>query len=301
MTQGTLKYFPPLLKLITIILIVLTGSLIASVISMLIADPVFGIDISSAAEVYSNVSFMRALQIIQSLLVFILPSALSIYLLYPNNKDVIPGKGRFTIVFFIIAGAIIIFSQRFISWTGWLNHQFQLPTNMQSLTDWINTKEQEALTITEVMLQISNWPQLLITIFVIAILPAIGEEWLFRGLIQRELSNAFRNVHVAIFATAIIFSAIHVQFLTFLPRFVLGLILGYLMVYSKNIWMPITAHFVNNFSAVVIYRYYALNNMEQQALEMPAENPFGIGVIISAIIMIVLIITTRILGRKQIP
>lgn len=299
MKQGSLNYLPPLLKLVTLIVIALTGSLIASILTFAIAQPLFGVDISSLEEVYHNVSFLRALQIIQSVLVFILPSALAVHLLYHKNEQAIPGKGRFTIIFFIIAIVIIFFSQGFISWTGWLNHQLQLPESWQTITDWISSKEDEAMELTEVMLQTTNWPQTLITVFVIAVLPAIGEEWLFRGIIQRELTNVFRNIHIAIFVTAFVFSAIHIQFLTFLPRFVLGLMLGYLMVYSRNIWMPITAHFFNNFLAVVAYRYYETNGLEQEALDMPVDNPFGLSVVASFLLILGLIIITWRLGKMQ--
>ncbi len=299
MIQGAFKHFPPLLKLAILILIILTGTMLASLISYLIAQPLFDVNIYSTEEVYRNVTFIRVLQIIQSLLVFILPAALSIYLLYPSSKDIIPGKGHFTILLFIIAGLIIFISQGFISWTAWLNHQLQLPDSLQSLTNWITTKEDEAIAITKVILQTNDWPQTLITVFVIAVLPAIGEEWIFRGIIQRELTLTFHNVHVAIFVTAVIFSAIHVQFLTFLPRFVLGLILGYLLLYSKNIWMPISAHFFNNFIAIIIHRHYTINHMEDQALDTPIENPFSLWVISSVIFMIVLILLTRLLAKNK--
>jgi hypothetical protein len=89
----------------------------------------------------------------------------------------------------------------------------------------------------------------------IAILPALGEELLFRGLIQHLISRWFRNSHVAIFGTAFLFSFIHFQFFGFVPRFLLGLYFGYLLFWSGSLWLPIVAHLINNGLAVFYYHY----------------------------------------------
>ncbi|MCU4163944.1 lysostaphin resistance A-like protein [Carboxylicivirga caseinilyticus] len=298
MTKGTLNHFPPILKLLTLIIIVLTGSLILSLISLLIAKPVFGVDINSADDIYNNIQFLQVLQILQSLFVFILPSTLAVHLLYLKNNEVIPGKGKFNLAFFLIAFITILLSQSFISWTAWINQQLQLPEFLSSVTNWISLKEEQAANLTDLMLTTSDWKQTLVTVFLIAVLPAIGEEWLFRGLIQRELMNLFKNAHIAVIITAIIFSAIHIQFLTFLPRFVLGLILGYMMIYSRNIWMPITAHFTNNFMAVIIYQFYQRN--EPNFPNNETYYSFDASVIISLVIIIGSILATYQLGKKQV-
>jgi len=74
----------------------------------------------------------------------------------------------------------------------------------------------------------------------------------FRGVIQKKLKNILNNPHIAILITSFVFSAIHMQFFGFLPRFFLGMILGYLFYYSGNLWMPIIAHFINNALAVLL-------------------------------------------------
>nr|WP_321406021.1 type II CAAX endopeptidase family protein [uncultured Carboxylicivirga sp.] len=298
MTKGTLNHFPPILKLLTLIIIVLTGSLVLSLISLLIAKPIFGVDINSADDIYNNIQFLQVLQILQSLLVFILPSALAVHLLYFKNNEVIPGRGKFNLAFFLIAFISILLSQSFISWTAWINQQLQLPEFLSGVTNWISLKEEQAANLTDLMLTTSDWKQTLVTVFLIAVLPAIGEEWLFRGLIQRELMNLVKNAHIAVIITAIIFSAIHIQFLTFLPRFVLGLILGYMMIYSRNIWMPITAHFTNNFMAVVLYQFYKGNEPDFPNNEI--DYSFDANVIISLVIIIGSIIVTYQLGKKQV-
>ncbi|TAF81977.1 MAG: CPBP family intramembrane metalloprotease, partial [Sphingobacteriales bacterium] len=89
-------------------------------------------------------------------------------------------------------------------------------------------------------------------LLMIAILPAIGEELFFRGTIQNIFTALFKNPHVAVWLTAILFSAIHLQFYGFLPRMFLGALFGYLFIWGKSIWLPILGHFLNNGFAVIM-------------------------------------------------
>nr|WP_321453658.1 CPBP family intramembrane glutamic endopeptidase [uncultured Carboxylicivirga sp.] len=297
MTKGTFNHFPPLLKLLTIFIIALTGSLLVS-ISMYLLAPIFNIDINSPEEIYKNLAFLRSIQILQSIFVFILPAGLAVYLLYSKDDNIIPGNGRFTIHFFVLAILTIVFSQLFVGWTASINQQLQLPEFMSGITNWITTKEDQASEITDLMLTTHNWRDKVITVFLVSVLPAIGEEWIFRGLIQRELQNIFKNYHLAVLITAIIFSAVHVQFLTFLPRFILGLMLGYMMVFSRNIWMPITAHFTNNFMGIMVYMVY---QKDVDSIQNPSSHyPFDISIVVSLLFVISLLLITRKIGKQQI-
>jgi membrane protease YdiL (CAAX protease family) len=93
---------------------------------------------------------------------------------------------------------------------------------------------------------------LLLNLFVVAILPAIGEELIFRGAFQKLFSQLFKNKHIGIWLAAALFSAIHLQFYGFIPRMLLGAIFGYLLYWSGSLWVPIWAHFVNNAMGVTL-------------------------------------------------
>lgn len=301
MRHGLFAPLSPFFKLVIIILLVLIGSILASTFSLLLAQVIFEVDIFSLESMEQNIPFMQAMQIMQSIMIFIIPSAAAAYLLYEQSEVIIPGEGKYDtkpfILLIILAFTAIFVSQGFIAWTAWLNQSLQLPETWAVVSEWIKAAEDQAMHLTKIMLQTSSWQHSLITIFMIAVLPAIGEEWLFRGLIQKELGKAFKNIHLAIFVTAIIFSAVHMQFLTFLPRLVLGIILGYLMVFSRNIWIPIAAHFFNNFLAVALFWYYSQSNNENLALESPTENPMDIGVFISLIILVGILFAIKQIGR----
>jgi uncharacterized protein len=118
--------------------------------------------------------------------------------------------------------------------------------------------EEEAAQLTKLFLESRSTGVLIINFMIIAILPAIGEELLFRGVIQRLLGEWTKNVHIGIFLAAFIFSFIHFQFYGFVPRLLLGLYFGYLMFWSGSIWVPVIAHLVNNGMAVIYYHFAEL-------------------------------------------
>lgn len=99
-----------------------------------------------------------------------------------------------------------------------------------------------------------NPGQFFLAIIVIALVPAIGEELLFRGLIQKELRGIFENPHVAIWLAALVFSVFHRQFYGLVPRMLLGALFGYLYYWSGSLTYASIAHFVNNgFTLVMLY------------------------------------------------
>jgi len=124
--------------------------------------------------------------------------------------------------------------------------------------------------------------ELLLNLVVIALLPALGEELIFRGIIQQKLAASWQQPQLAIWATAIIFSSIHLQFQGFFPRVLLGAALGYLFMWTRNLWIPIFAHFVFNASQILVqYFFYqqeettwSLEDMEQVSLALKKVSGF---------------------------
>jgi len=127
-----------------------------------------------------------------------------------------------------------------------VNSQLHLPGFMARLEEWMVSAEEQASRLTKLLLSGNSPTDLFWNMLVIAVIPAIGEELLFRGIIQRQFAELAGNKHFGIVLTAFLFSALHMQFFGFFPRFVLGLVLGYLFQWSGNLWMPILAHFFNN-------------------------------------------------------
>jgi membrane protease YdiL (CAAX protease family) len=134
------------------------------------------------------------------------------------------------------------------------NMNLQFPEFMSGFERWAREEEETLARLTEMITNFASLSDMLIGIFVIALLPAIGEELVFRGLIQNELWRATSNPHTAIWLSSAIFSAIHFQFFGFVPRLLLGALFGYLYYWSGNLFIPIFSHFFNNaFIVIVVY------------------------------------------------
>lgn len=132
------------------------------------------------------------------------------------------------------------------------NESMKLPAGLAGLEQWMKDNEATLARLTEFLISFQSVGQLLIAILVIAVIPAIGEEILFRGILQRKLAEHWANVHVAIWVSAAIFSAIHFQFYGFLPRLLLGAMFGYLYFWTGRVGMAIFAHFINNAVTVLL-------------------------------------------------
>lgn len=144
----------------------------------------------------------------------------------------------------------ILVNSFFIYW----NIQVEFPDFLKEFENWAIIKEEEMMKITLYLTDFENTGEFLVGILVIGIMAGIGEEYLFRGILQPKLHGYTGNAHAGIWITAFIFSAIHFQFYGFLPRLMLGALFGYLYLYSGSLVYPIVAHILNNtFTVVAVY------------------------------------------------
>ena len=131
--------------------------------------------------------------------------------------------------------------------------------------EWMLKYDMNSEDIVLAFLNMNSYWDLFFNIIVMAIIPAFGEELLFRGLLQKSLFKKIGEIHISIFITALLFSAIHLHLDGLLPRFFLGIILGYLFYWSQSLWIPIIAHFINNAMAIIFsYPFFKSFNTLQQ-------------------------------------
>ncbi len=156
---------------------------------------------------------------------------------------------------------------------------------------WVETifkpMEDQGTEITEALLTMDNPWTLILNLVMIAVLPAIGEELAFRGVLQNQIAKSTKNIHSAIWISAFIFSAYHMQFYGFIPRLMLGAFFGYLVVWTGSIWPSIIAHLVNNSSAIIaMYYSQSAGIIDAEGLPAPDITPdymyTGIGILIFA-------------------
>lgn len=163
---------------------------------------------------------------------------------------------------------ILLVSMPFISLLAELNQMLSLPEWMNGLEMWMQELEQSAEKTTELLLSGESIVDYLSNLFFIAMVAAIAEEVFFRGVLQQLLIKLFKNEHVGVWLGAIIFSMMHLQFYGFLPRLILGALLGYLFLWTRNLWIPILIHFLNN-ALVVTFNFFLKDNSVYQTLENP--------------------------------
>lgn len=136
------------------------------------------------------------------------------------------------------------------------NKQITFPSWLSGIEKWMQASEEAAQKATEMLLQTNSIGGLIMNLLIVALLAALSEEFLFRGILFRWVSDTIKNKHWVIWSIAFIFSAIHLQFYGFIPRMLLGAFLGYLLVWTGTLWAPILAHFTNNALGVLLaYRY----------------------------------------------
>lgn len=179
------------------------------------------------------------------------------------------------------------------------NNSLHLPQGLFRVESWMRRKEQELATMTQFLTEFKSLSKLFVAMTVMAIIPAIGEEVLFRGIIQRKIFHKIGDMHISIWLTAAIFSATHLQFLGFIPRMLLGAMFGYMYAWSRNLWTPIFAHFVNN--AATLLMVYLSN---QQLISMNVENPESTiswtGALLSLVLTAGLLLNLKMISHRRV-
>jgi uncharacterized protein len=200
----------------------------------------------------SSLALLKELQILQSLFLFIVPALILGYLFersalgYFGMKKI--PSGQILLLIVLVMG----FSLPLINALVSLNGMMKLPAAFGGVEQWMKDAEGQAAQVTEKFLDVQSFGGFAVNMLMIAVIPALGEEMLFRGLFQRLFGEWFRNVHVAIFLAAFLFAAVHMQFYGFLPRMMLGAMFGYLYLWTGTLWAPVLAHFLNNGAAVIV-------------------------------------------------
>ncbi|GAB1404677.1 MAG: type II CAAX endopeptidase family protein [Lentimicrobiaceae bacterium] len=289
-------------KVFALLIILLLGTLIGTAMVYLFSVLVWGKDALNgliSEDPQQRLNMLRMAQIISQLFIFILPVFLFAWLTEQKplrTLGFIKPRGRLFIVALLIiplAGPMI---NELIHW----NEALHLPQSFSGLEAWMKSSEENAAKLTEDFLSATGWKTLWINLLMIGILPALGEELLFRPVMIGMLRKYFRAPHWPVIISSLIFSAIHLQFFGFLPRFVLGLILGYLYVWSGSVWLPMIAHFVNNGSAVIIsFLYY--NHFINTSPEAMGETSGMPLVMLSAMLTAGLLLITRQQGISVSP
>jgi uncharacterized protein len=217
------------------------------------------------------------------LCMFLIPACLTVWLFYKNKAHDYLKMNKMPSILMVILGILfIVASLPAVEYSMLINQKIPLP-------EWAKMMEDSTADSIKSLLVMNRPFELFLNVLVIGLLPAMGEELVFRGVLQQQLMRRFGNAHVAIWLGGAIFSAIHFQFEGFLPRMLLGAGLGYLFYLTNNIWVPIIAHFINN-AGQVIAQYFMKDKMNSLDLEKDINVPIW-GAVIS-------VLATIFIGQK---
>lgn len=210
---------------------------------------------------------LRIATVIQDLIMFILPAIVVAMLVTRVPAEFLSinrlSKGKNYILTLLPLVISIPAMNYLIEW----NSSVQLPESLIEIQQWMQASEQNAENTIKSMLGSPTIPNLIMSILIIGVLAGLSEELFFRGALQKIFQSRPMNPHVAIWITAFIFSAIHMQFYGFVPRLILGAFFGYLVLWSGSLWLPIVAHAFNNIVTVLFTWLYnrGVLNMDPNA------------------------------------
>jgi membrane protease YdiL (CAAX protease family) len=233
---------------------VLVFASVFSFAGIFVSKIIFGVDMMQLYDLMQNAktdaNSRNALLVFQAIAgsigTFLVPALLFPKAIGKFAPTYIKITQPFKAYYLLFAPLLIIISMPMISWINELNQAIKFPASMADFELSIRNMEDQAKKLTEILVITNSPAQFFMNLIVVAMLPAIAEEFFFRGVVQNFARQCFYNPHVAIWFTAIVFSGIHGQFYGFIPRVVLGALLGYLYLYSGNIWVVVLAHFMNN-------------------------------------------------------
>jgi len=220
------------------------------------------------SDVFNDPDLMRGMQFLQTLVIFLFPAIICAWLFSDNYKEYLRTNQPIYLPVAVWTVISMIVAVPFLNMTYNLNQQMVFPEALKGLETWMKETEDAAERMINLMLDTKNIPTIIFNFLAICLVAAICEEFMFRGLLQTLFGRVFRNPHVLIWFIAILFSAIHLQFYGFITRMLLGAWLGYLMYYTKTIWIPVLAHFTNNFFTVAVY--YLFQNKSDMSKEIDA-------------------------------
>lgn len=298
--KGILGSLHPSAQLVLLVALSIAGLAIATTLGFMAWAVLFGVNSlellvqgGNVAEV-SNLNFIRYSQIISHLGLFIIPSVVFASLVGRQPLQYLDGNQKPLLTSVLLATLAIVAALPVVNYLMAFNAGLQLPEVMAGVEQWMRAAEERAKMITHLFLEVSTWQGLAFNVFMIAVIPAIGEEFVFRGILHKVFRQWTGNAHIAVWISAFLFSAMHMQFYGFLPRLFLGAVLGYMLVSTGNIWVPVLAHFFNNTAAVTVF-YLKHNNYITLDIE---QIGLGSGAFLYAIFSLIATVMLLLVLRK---
>lgn len=305
MMQGFFQSAHPFSRLILVAFLMTTCYLITLGLSILVAYTAYDtgwetiLKLLEGRNYEEHIALLKFLQICYSTGLFLIPALLGAYLIMGSAGrylyiDRQPSLFTMMLVILIMIAVIPV-----INFLAEINYAIPFPEKLSALEENIKASDERSREMMDSFLNAGSTAGLLTNLLMIAVIPALGEEFLFRGVVQRIFSEWTRSSHAGVWIAAILFSLMHFQYFGFLQRILLGASFGYMLVWTGNMWLPVLAHLVNN-GIGVIYFYLFFNGRIQDDLERVGVGPGeSLNVIISFLLTALLMAGLYFSARKK--
>jgi uncharacterized protein len=284
--------FNPFSQLALLLAFCGAGIIVSSIITGIIGNIVLHVQLKDLADALlkpENVQVSRLLQVLTTFFIMALPAFMVTAINGGNAvekigfNEVMSGSQVLIVVSMVITGFFI---------SGALSELNQMIPITKSATNYFQKLENEYNKQVMVLGNMKSTADFILSMIVLALVPAIFEEMLFRGTLQQITIALTRNAFAGILITSIFFSAVHLSYYGFLPRLFLGIMLGYIFYFGKNLWLSIIAHFLNNaYSLAVMFALSRSGKLNMEALD--ETYPLYYGVLGMAVIILLFIVFNR--------
>jgi membrane protease YdiL (CAAX protease family) len=241
------------------------------------------------------------LQVVSTTIPIMVAAVLFAQFIVKDPEAYLKNNFKFAWVLPVIIFCVMLISSPLIEFLSSINQKLQLPSFLDGLQQWMLRTEAQAEKVTAILLQMKTIPSFIFKLLLVGLFTSIVEEFMFRGCIQTIFTKWTNNAHAAVWITAALFSAFHMEFFGFLPRMMLGVLFGYFVLWSGSIWTAVWGHFINNGTAVIV-SYLFQNKMikvnpEEQHIFNWAAYLFSLIIVLFLLYLYHTVAT----GKKQSP
>ena len=303
MKYGVFNDAHPVTKLVMVGFLMVTSYFIFLGLSIFIASLAFGASwdvISELLEIKNfedHVALLKFLQMAYSTGLFLVPALLGSWLISGRAFDYLRLDRPSSVSKYIIVLLLMLSAIPLINFLAQLNYSIPIPDRLGSIKEQILESEQDSELMMDTFLNQESVKGLLVNLLMIALIPALGEEFLFRGLVQRIFTEWTRNHHAGVWIGAVLFSLMHFQYYGLIPRILLGACFGYMLVWSRSMWLPVLAHFINNGVAVVFFHFYFNGSLKFDLDNIGAMDETYLYTLLSAV-MVILFMSLLYAGKR---
>lgn len=263
--RGYLKEHSPALQFVTFISLFIAFFLLNFILLLVFFPMLTGYTLDTLQNGDTSdpkvLGYLKLTQFLYTLLVYLMPAAVFAWLADPKPAQWLDLGRKPRLFPVVLAIFIMVAALPLVGFSADWNHTWHFSAATRA-------SEKMAEELTRALLSGTGIGSLIINLVLIAIMPAIAEEFFFRGVLQRIFVNMIPKLPwLAVLGTAVLFSAVHMQWMDFIPRIILGFLLGAIYFLSGNLWLSILAHMLNNGSQVVMVFLYTIKVMKEDPMK----------------------------------